>query len=150
MMIASDLVRAVFTLGFILTVRPQSPWLLYVFSALFMFASPFFTSGRSAILPGHRKGGGAVYSEFGDPDHLVGHPPAPAACWAASARRASANRAAFVINALSFVFSAWCISRLFLPGGGFRPQRAARSPKATWCGRGTNMPKGCATCAPSR
>jgi hypothetical protein len=32
---------------------------------------------------------------------------------------------AFVGNALSFVFSALCISRLFLPGDGFRPKRQA-------------------------
>ena len=50
-MIASDLVRAVVALGFIFTVHNPQPWLLYVFSGLLMFASPFFTSGRAAILP---------------------------------------------------------------------------------------------------
>ncbi len=50
-MIASDLVRAVFALGFILTVHHPLPWLLYTLSGLLMFASPFFTSGRAAILP---------------------------------------------------------------------------------------------------
>ena len=41
-------------LGFILTVDGNSTaslWLLYALSAVLMFASPFFTSGRSAILP---------------------------------------------------------------------------------------------------
>ena len=50
-MIASDLIRAVLALGFILTIHRHDTWLLYFFSALLMFASPFFTSGRSAILP---------------------------------------------------------------------------------------------------
>ena len=50
-MIASDLIRAVVALGFILAIGRRDTWLLYLLSALLMFASPFFTSGRSAILP---------------------------------------------------------------------------------------------------
>src|SRR5947199_336813 len=50
-MIASDLVRAVVALGFILTIHQKSTWLLYVLSGLLMVASPFFTAGRSSILP---------------------------------------------------------------------------------------------------
>ena len=50
-MIASDLVRALVALGFILAVTSHRIWVLYVFSALLMVASPFFTAGRSAILP---------------------------------------------------------------------------------------------------
>src|SRR5947209_4264611 len=50
-MIASDLVRGVVALGFILAIGFKQAWLLYVLSALLMLASPFFTSGRSAILP---------------------------------------------------------------------------------------------------
>src|SRR5689334_353683 len=50
-MIASDIIRAVVALAFILTIPVQHTWLLYPLSALLMFASPFFTSGRSAILP---------------------------------------------------------------------------------------------------
>src|SRR5947208_11128737 len=52
-MIASDLIRCVVALGFIYTVDGDpktSLWLLYFLSAVLMFASPFFTSGRSAIL----------------------------------------------------------------------------------------------------
>jgi MFS family permease len=50
-MIASDLIRGVVSLAFILTLFVQKAWLLYVLSALLMFASPFFTAGRSAVLP---------------------------------------------------------------------------------------------------
>src|ERR1035437_4590265 len=46
-----DLVRALLALGFVLTVHQPRPWLLYVLSAGLMFASPFFTAGRAAILP---------------------------------------------------------------------------------------------------
>ena len=50
-MIASDVTRAVLALGFILTIHRHDTWMLYLFSALLMFASPFFTSGRTSILP---------------------------------------------------------------------------------------------------
>src|SRR6202046_330268 len=50
-MIASDLIRAVVAFGFLLAIPRSDTWLLYMLSALLMFASPFFTSGRSAILP---------------------------------------------------------------------------------------------------
>src|SRR5260370_5650195 len=50
-MIASDLARAVIALGFILALTEKRTWLLYLFSALLMVASPFFTAARSAILP---------------------------------------------------------------------------------------------------
>ena len=50
-MLASDLIRAVVALAFVLTVHHHQTWLLYGLSSLLMFASPFFTSGRSAILP---------------------------------------------------------------------------------------------------
>src|SRR5438270_7629245 len=50
-MIASDLIRAVVALAFVLTIHQPRPWLLYLLSGVLMFASPFFTSGRAAILP---------------------------------------------------------------------------------------------------
>ncbi len=50
-MVASDLVRCLVALGFLVTLRYRGSWLLYVLSAVLMFASPFFTAGRSAILP---------------------------------------------------------------------------------------------------
>ncbi len=50
-MIASDVIRAVIAAGFVLILTHQQRWLLYALSGLLMFASPFFTSGRSAILP---------------------------------------------------------------------------------------------------
>src|SRR5215471_15061244 len=50
-MIASDVIRAVVALLFILTLHRRDTWLLYLLSALLMLASPFFTAGRASILP---------------------------------------------------------------------------------------------------
>ena len=123
-MIASDLVRAVVALGFILAIPRHDTWLLYLLSALLMFASPFFTSGRSAILPTianteelHTANsltqttqwmtltvgsllGGTTIGPFG-------------------------YKWAFAFNALSFLFSAACISRLRVARGSFRVERTA-------------------------
>src|SRR5215470_17719464 len=46
-MVASDLVRAAVAAAFLLTIHQPRPVLLYVLSAVLMFASPFFTSGRA-------------------------------------------------------------------------------------------------------
>jgi MFS family permease len=121
-MIASDLIRFVIALGFILATPSHNSWLLYPLSALLMFASPFFTSGRSSILPAiaskdelHTANsltqttqwttltigaflGGATVTQFG-------------------------YKWAFAFNSLSFLFSALCISRLRVPGGSFRAKR---------------------------
>src|SRR5690242_16869024 len=50
-MIIRDLARAVIAIGFIATLTTHSTVLLYVLSALLMAASPFFTAGRSSIMP---------------------------------------------------------------------------------------------------
>lgn len=118
-MIASDLIRAAIAVLFILTINRKDNWLLYLLSALLMLASPFFTSGRSSILPTiaskeelHTANsvtqatqwttitigsflGGASVTQFG-------------------------FRWAFVFNAMSFLFSAWSISHL---RGKFRAPR---------------------------
>lgn len=123
-MITSDLVRALVALGFIYTLQQPSSQLLYVFSALLMVASPFFTSGRASILPSittkeqlHTANsltqttqwttltigtmtGGLSVAHFGYE-------------WA------------FILNAVSFLFSAWSISLLRLPGSAFRAARKA-------------------------
>lgn len=120
-MIASDLIRGVVALGFILAISVKQTWLLYVLSALLMLASPFFTSGRSAILPAitteeelHTANsltqttgwmtlaagafvGGAAVAEFGYP-------------------------LAFVFNSLSFFVSAFCIGKLRSANGHFHAE----------------------------
>jgi len=51
MMVLSDVMRAVVAVGFGFCLLYPKIWLLYLLSALLMFASPFFTSGRASILP---------------------------------------------------------------------------------------------------
>jgi MFS family permease len=121
-MIASDLVRAVVALGFILALSEKRAWLLYLFSALLMVASPFFTAGRSAILP-------TIANE--DEIHTANSltqttqwTTLTVGTFLGATVVAIGYRWAFVFNALSFVFSAWAISNLKPPHGKeFRAQR---------------------------
>ena len=114
-MIASDLVRAVVALGFILAVLRQETWLLYLFSALLMIASPFFTAGRSAILP-----------TIASPEELhTANSLTQTTQWTTltigtflgATVVAIGYKWAFAFNALSFVFSAWAIWNLRAPKG---------------------------------
>jgi MFS family permease len=127
-MIASDLARFVVALGFLLTLNTDaehSLWLLYVLSGLLMFASPFFTSGRAAILPSI-----ASREELHTANSLT-----QTTQWASLAIGTFAGGTvvaglgfapAFVLNAVSFLFSALAISRLAPPpGNGFRAAKKA-------------------------
>jgi MFS family permease len=121
-MIASDLIRAVVALGFILTLAGHRTWMLYLFSALLMVASPFFTAGRSAILPTiathdelHTANSLTQTTQWGT--LIVG-------TFLGAVVVAVGYNWAFVFNALSFVFSAWAISNLRAPKSeGFRAER---------------------------
>jgi predicted MFS family arabinose efflux permease len=121
-MIVSDLVRAVVALGFILAVGRNDTWLLYLLSALLMFASPFFTSGRSAILPAI-----ASKEELHTANSLTQTTQWTTLTVGAFLGGASVTQFgykwAFLFNAVSFLFSAAAISRLHLSGGSFRAQR---------------------------
>lgn len=113
-MIASDVVRAVVAIGFIATVHDPRPWLLYVLSALLMFASPFFTSGRASILPSI-----TTPSQLHTANSITqttGWTTLTLGTVAAGFSAASLGyEAAFVINALSFVGSAWAIGQVNVP-----------------------------------
>src|SRR5262245_23861081 len=130
-MIASDLVRAVVALGFLLTIHQPKPWLLYVLSAVLMFASPFFTSGRAAILPVI-----ATPGELHTANSLT-----QTTQWATLTAGTllagySASilgyHGAFLINAFSFVFSAWAIWKLSLPKGFRAERKGATSTVRPW------------------
>jgi MFS family permease len=123
-MIASDLIRALVAFGFILAIPRSDTWLLYLLSALLMFASPFFTSGRSAILPTI-----ANKEELHTANSLT-----QTTQWMTLTIGAFLGgttvmqfgyKWAFAFNALSFLFSAACISRLRAAGDGFRAARPA-------------------------
>jgi len=125
-MIASDLIRAAVAAAFLLAVGRPRPGLLYALSALLMFASPFFSSGRAAILPAI-----ATPGELHTANSLT-----QTTQWATltagtlAAGYATAwlgYRGAFLFNALSFLFSAWAIAKLRLPRGGFQARRDAEA-----------------------
>jgi MFS family permease len=126
LMIACDLTRAVIATGFILCIHQKGTWLLYVLSALLMFASPFFTSGRSSILPSI-----ATPAELHTANTMT-----QTTSWASLTIGAflgavgvqSGYVLAFVFNALSFVASALCISQLRSTTG-FRVIRAEAKQK---------------------
>jgi MFS family permease len=127
-MIASDLVRAVLAAAFVFTIPQQSPWLLYGLSAALMFVSPFFTAGRAAILP-----------TIATPEELhAANSLTQTTSWAtltAGTLLGGYGAAhlgytwAFVLNALSFVFSAWAIWRV-APHPEFHPQAASRGKRS--------------------
>jgi MFS family permease len=122
-MIASDLVRGFVALGFIAAVAYQQAWLLYVLSALLMIASPFFTSGRSAILPSiatddelHRAN--SLTQTTGWMTLAVG------AFLGGTTVARFGYQLAFIFNSLSFFFSAYCIFNLRSVNGSFRVARS--------------------------
>jgi hypothetical protein len=110
-MIASDLARAVLAAGFILTVAEYRLWLLYTFGAALAFATPFFTAGRSALLP-----------SIASPEELhTANSMTQTTGWATLSAGAILGgwgaaklgyAGAFALNALSFLFSAWCVWRI--------------------------------------
>ena len=114
-MIASDLVRACVAIGFIGCLSYKADWLLFLLSAMLMFASPFFTSGRAAILP----------SIATDDELHIANTMTQTTSWGsltvgallAAAGLRSGYEMAFTMNALSFIVSAACISQLKVPGG---------------------------------
>lgn len=120
LMMASDLFRCVIAIGFSLCLLYPKLWVLYLLSFLLMFASPFFTSGRAAILPAI-----ASKEELHTANALT-----QTTQWTTLAIGTMLGGAsvmqlgyewAFLINALSFAFSALCISRLHDPAG-FAPK----------------------------
>ena len=123
-MIASDAIRAVIAFCFIAVLWYRQEWLLYVLSGLLTFASPFFTSGRSAILP-----------RITTPEDLhTANALTQTTQWLTLAVGTMLGGVstmqfgyewAFVANGLSFVFSAFAIWKLHPVGGAssFRPER---------------------------
>jgi len=121
-MIASDLARALVALGFIFAVTAHRVWVLYLFSTLLMVASPFFTAGRSSILPTI-----ANAKEIHTANSLTQTTQwmtLTIGTFLGATVIAIGYKWAFIFNALSFVFSAWSISHLRAPDAhGFRAKR---------------------------
>ena len=123
LMIASDLVRAGIALLFILGIPKGHTVLLYMLSGCLMFASPFFTSGRAAILPSiankdelHTANSLTQLTQWST--LVIG------AFLGGTSVAGFGYKLAFAFNAFSFLFSALCISQLHGPRG-FRSDRNA-------------------------
>ena len=107
----TDLFRGLVAAMFIFAVMPEKTWLLYPLSALLWFVAPFFTSGRTAILP-----------TIASPEELhTANSLTQTTRYAAVtvgtflggvSAAAFGYEAAFLLNAASFLFSALMISRL--------------------------------------
>jgi len=121
-MILSDLMRAAVAIGFIFAIPPGRTWLLYLLSGLLMFASPFFTSGRAAILPSIATSG--ELHTANSLTQLTQWTTLTLGSFLGGASVTSFGYTwAFVFNAASFFFSAFCVSKLRVPSG-FRAQRS--------------------------
>lgn len=118
-MIASDLIRGFVALGFIYAVWRRQVWLLYILSALLMLASPFFTSGRAAILPSI-----ATKDELHTANSLTQTTGwltlAVGAYFGGTTVARFGYQLAFLFNSLSFFVSAYCIANLRSVAGHFR------------------------------
>lgn len=122
-MIVSDLVRAVIAMCFLFCTGQRSTGLLIFLSALLMFASPFFTSGRASILPVI-----ASKAELHTANSLTQTTQWTSVAIGAFLGGATAKglgyNVAFGFNALSFLISAACISLLRVPfGASFKAER---------------------------
>jgi MFS family permease len=122
-MIASDLVRGFIALGFILTLGHHQTWLLYLLSALLFMASPFFTSGRSAILPSiateeELHTANSLTQTTGWMTLTIG------AFFGGTTAARFGYESAFLFNSLSFFVSAFCIYNLRSKAGHFRAHRS--------------------------
>ncbi len=128
-MIVSDLVRAVLALGFIYTARVPGSRLLYILSGLLMFASPFFTSGRASILPAI-----TTKEELHTANSLTQTTNWMALTIGAMLGGMSVMQFgyewAFLFNAFSFGFSAFCVWRIRVSGEAFRARRKLLTARA--------------------
>lgn len=131
-MIASDLIRAAVAAAHLLLLNYPKTWLLYTLSALLTFASPFFNSGRAAILPrivsrDELPSANALTQTTGWLTVALG------TMFGGLSTSWLGYRGAFLINAASFLWSAWAISTLDVEGG-FAPLRSPRPgrPASGW------------------
>ena len=107
-MIATDAARAVFALGFLLVNGPEDLWIAYAFTIISTLLAAFFEAAKNAAMPniagdsGLLAGNALMFSSR----FLLMSLGAALGGWA-SAR--FGYHAAFVINALSFIVSAYSI-----------------------------------------
>jgi MFS family permease len=111
-MILSDVARVAIAMGFLLVTRPEDLWVAYICTALLSFFGAFFEAGRNAAVPnitGERDllaGNALMFSSR----FLLMSFGAALGGWTAAT---VGYKAAFVVNAVSFLgsaFSVWLIA----------------------------------------
>jgi MFS family permease len=111
LLIASDLARAVVVLGFLVVDGPEEVWMLYVLTALQLGLSGLFIPTKDAILP-----------DITRPEELGTANALNATTWSTMLALGAALgglvagewglRPAFIIDSLSFIYSAFLIARV--------------------------------------
>lgn len=113
-MILADLLRAVVVLGFLLIHTTGQLWLFYVLTIVQFMLSTMFVPARSAAL-----------ANIVDPKDLIVANALDSFTWSTMFALGSflggviatlfGNQTAFVMDSISFLFSAWLISRIVIP-----------------------------------
>jgi MFS family permease len=128
-MIASDLVRAVVVLGFLLVRRPEQVWMIYALTVLQLTFSTFFEPAKSASVP-----------SLVEPREIVAANAITSVTWSAMLTLGAAaggfvtgwvgTDAAFVLDSLTYLGSAALIAGIKLPKRLPRPKRKLTLAKA--------------------
>jgi MFS family permease len=141
-MIATDLLRVVVALGFLLVRRPEDLWLAYLCTASLSFFGTFFEAAKNAAVPnitGERDllaGNALMFSSR----FLLMSIGAALGGWTAAH---VGYQAAFIINALSFVASAYSV--WLVPDEETRSQKTetiAAQPRSLYRGYWSDMREG--------
>ncbi len=127
-MIATDIVRGILVLGFLLVDRPEQVWIVYVLTALEVAVAAFFEPARSAAIP-------SIVSR----GELIAANALSGASWSITlavgaslggvVTGAFGRETAFIINAISFFVSAAFIMLARFPS---RPEAARRPSKLSF------------------
>jgi MFS family permease len=126
-LILSDLSRALVVLGFLLVRNPSDVWIIYTVNILEIFFSAFFTPAKSAVIP-------LITSQ----EELISANALSSISWsvmltvgAALGGAVSAlmgHEIAFILNSVSFIFSAAMIMRAKIPASHLKKNIAYQSP----------------------
>lgn len=120
-MIVADITRGFLVLGFLLVQRPEQVWIVYALAAIEIAIATFFDPAKSAVIPG-------IVSR----DELVPANALSAASWSVTLALGAAvggavtdafgRNTAFVIDSLSFFFSAAFISAVRIRASRSEPE----------------------------
>lgn len=130
-MITADLVRAGLVLGFLLITSADRMWLAYTLTAALMGVAAFFNPAHAATLP-----------NITTRHELMAANALASASWAAMLAIGAAlgglvaallgTGAAFVVNAVGYLVSAWCISSVAIPRSPTTATSPTDQPRNGW------------------